>query len=545
MNKFKLALLSAIVGSTSFAQNLNDAIKNTDNERYAVATSQFKVLIEKEATKAENYFFYGDNLFKSEKIDSAEIIWNKGITVNEKYALNYVGLGKAQWAKGNKEQAKTYFDKALSLSKKPQVLVLGAIAESYIYGEEKNLDEAISLLEKAIEIAPSENLYILLGDALITKAPSNGSPAVKNYNLALELNPKSVKSIVRKGVLYKNARNPKEANAKFNEAVALDPTYAPVYRELAQLNAKFGNFEVASENWVKYLKLNNDDDARLLYASSLFESEKFCDAITELENLKSKGATNKFINRMLAYAYLDCDQKNTDPEVLKKGETLLINFMAVSKDNEIIGTDFSTKARYALIHKDTAAAVQAYVDGANYFENTPKILQRNLQLANLYAEAGKLATALGNNDDIIKYYSKKKGIKISEFTLVQYYELGRAYYYGNQDYAESEKVFTDMATAFPNYPLAQIWIARNQRAQDKTKSYNGKDAYLKYFEIITPEDLKSANYKNYTLEASEFLAVYFFEIKDAENAKKYFALVKELDPTNSRAKAFYATPMSK
>ena len=53
------------------AQSLQDAIKFTESEQFEKASSAFVTLIQREPTNGDNYFFYGENSFKEEVIDSS------------------------------------------------------------------------------------------------------------------------------------------------------------------------------------------------------------------------------------------------------------------------------------------------------------------------------------------------------------------------------------------------------------------------------------------------------------------------------------------
>ena len=135
-----------------------------------------------------------------------------------------------------------------------------------------------------------------MGDALLQITPENSSPAIKNYNLALNLDPKSPKALVRTAKIYFAAKNPELANSKYEEAQALDPNYAPAYRENAELYMRYDKSTKAIENWKKYLALNNSIEARYRYATSLFQGKKYCDAIGELTSVQAGGFNNFYVS---------------------------------------------------------------------------------------------------------------------------------------------------------------------------------------------------------------------------------------------------------
>src|ERR1700744_5615681 len=93
-SKIAIAALSLVcVGSAVSAQSLADAKKAIEAEQYQKAKSMLKNLTVTEANKDENYFYLGWVYIKQDYLDSAKAVFNKGLGVNPKSALNTVGLG--------------------------------------------------------------------------------------------------------------------------------------------------------------------------------------------------------------------------------------------------------------------------------------------------------------------------------------------------------------------------------------------------------------------------------------------------------------------
>ena len=75
--------------------------------------------------------------------------------------------------------------------------------------------------------------------------------------------------------MYQRAKNFELADQKYKEAQAIDPTYAPAYRENAELFMMFKQSEKAIANWKKYLELNNSTEARFRYATAMFVGKQY------------------------------------------------------------------------------------------------------------------------------------------------------------------------------------------------------------------------------------------------------------------------------
>lgn len=76
MKKVILAL-ALLVAQVTIGQTLKDALKLTDNEQFYAATRMYKNLVQQQPTLGENYFYMGENYFKSEKLDSAQLAYKK------------------------------------------------------------------------------------------------------------------------------------------------------------------------------------------------------------------------------------------------------------------------------------------------------------------------------------------------------------------------------------------------------------------------------------------------------------------------------------
>ena len=105
-----------LVGSTAFSQSLADAKKAIGAEQYQKAKSMLKNLTVTQADKDENYFYLGWVYLKQDYLDSAKAVFNKGLAVNPKSALNLAGLGAAAHEEKDNATATTDFNQAIALA---------------------------------------------------------------------------------------------------------------------------------------------------------------------------------------------------------------------------------------------------------------------------------------------------------------------------------------------------------------------------------------------------------------------------------------------
>ena len=540
MKTYKVITFSMLFASVSHSQTLEDARKKTENERFEVAGKEFSTLIAKEPTRADYYFYSGENYLEHGDLDSANIMWKKGVTIDPVGALNYIGLAKYLWFQGDTTAANIHIAKAFTLTKNKNPEIMRQTASIYIRTPKcKKLDAAIVLLNKAITLDPKnpEN-FLLLGDALQEKTPGNGSPAIKNYNLALELNPKSPKAIVRTAKLYQRSGADSLANSKYIEAQILDPTYAPAYRENAELNMKFNQSKRAIENWKKYLALNNSTEARYKYATSLFSGKRYCEAINELIQVQTNGMENFYIERMLTYSYYECAENDLQASY-QKGLKASTAFFSIVPTDKIVATDYKYKG-YLL--SKTGNDSLAIIELENAAKADPK------KGSELYGEIAKMHMKTKQYVKAIDAYEKKRAGSFANLTVAEISDLARAYFYGPKNYVLADSCYANLTARSPEYTAGYLGLGRSICRQDvKNEKWLAKNSFTKYLELLTPEEKILPVNKAGVMEAAKYLGGYYLlsPEKDKVKAKSYWEIARTVDPTDVQVKAFFASPEGK
>lgn len=559
----------AFLGFAAHAQTLQEVITKTENENFESAARDFRALLAKDPNKGEYYFYYGENFYKRGEgyLDSANIFYAKGVEVNATYPLNYVGLGKVLLTKGDVAGAKTQFYKAATLGANKNAEVMRKTAEAWLVTDNKNPDEAINLCNQAIKLDPKNPMnYILLGDAQLEKNPTDGSGPIKNYKQATTLNPKSTIGILREGKLYQRGRNYQLALDKYKEAEAIDPNFAPAYREKAELFFLSGQSAKSIENWKKYIELNNSAFARYRFFSALYKNKQYTEAVQEYENLKKGSYSNLYMERLSGYSYEEMGDK-TDKEAFKKGLNSILKFFEMAgPDFKYIALDYKYKG-LLLIHsgKDTLAGLT----------EIEKAIAMDPTIANeTYGKVAKTFMDAKNWEKAIYYYEKKRNGDYKNLSITDCFDLGKAYY--NKGSREERAIATEREelakkkkpetpelaaraannkgvlgnadSAFKKvtqlnagYILGYIWRGRvnslidPDAVSDSTKAY-----YDKALSLMKPED-KTGAYKNNVIEIYEYQGFYYVKRKDDAKAKEIWKMVKDLDPTNKKAE-FYLNP---
>lgn len=529
-----------LVAGALNAQTLQDAKKKTDNERYDLASKEFRALIQAAPSNGEIYFFQGDNYLRSNDLDSAKLSWAKGLSVDPTNFYSIIGAGKSLWYSGDTTAANVKFDEAIGTGKKKNPEVLRQVAAPMIYAPIKSLKRAVGLLNQAIKIDP-KNIegHLLLGDAELEISPTNGTEAMKSYNNALDLS-KTANIIVRKAKVYQRAQNYELANDMYKEAQALEPNYAPSYRENAELNMQFNQSNSAIANWEKYLQLNDSEQARYRYATSLFSGKKYCEAVTEFEALHSNKFENLYTQRLLAYSLYECYAAKEDADVafFTKGLEASNRFFEVTKKEDIIGLDYKYKGM--LLNK-------LGKDSLGMIEMNRAAKEDTTITSEIMSEIARIHMNNKDYDLAIIAFNSNLTKDSTALTVGEYYELGRAYFFGPKDYALADKAFAKVAELTPNYSFAYFWRARSNVQLDlKKATWAAKEHYEKFIETLSVEDREGA-YKPYVIEGAKYLGDFYVNSpeKDKEKAKESWNLVRELDPADKQAKAFFASPAGK
>lgn len=540
------------IGSSVFAQSLADAKKAIDAEQYQKAKSMLKNLTSTQPSD-ENNFYLGWVYIKQEYTDSAKTAFNKGIALNPKSALNYVGLGAAARLDKDGAGATSNFNQALTLAGKDSK-PYDYVGRSYLLlvspaatVAQADADAAIAVLEKGKLANPKvkdAEILVTLGNAYISQLKSND--AYKNYSEALTTDPKSLTANVQTGVLWRLANNWESAATQFNAALAIDPNFGPAYREWAEtdLRQAKNDMKVASvkvkeavEHYRKYLSLTDMSiESQLRYADFLYNAGEFKTLQEVTAALTKYASTNLRVYRYLGYSALE----NKD---YAAGITALDKFVKEAGEKRVLPTDYQNLGKLKLAAGDSTGIV----DLKKAFAMDSTKADVFLEIAkDAYAKKKYVAAASAYQD----YFDKShRGL------LQEHFFQANAYYFGFVKAPAGTKDSTLLTKADSGYsyvnqklgkPNASALQYRAYIADYKDVDRNNikglaKPFYEQYIALVSAKPTLTADDKSGLAEAYIYLAR-IFEYKDKDDAKalEAYTKAKEYEPTNADAAAYFA-----
>lgn len=541
---FSIAFLSSV--TLGFAQDVNQARKAVDAEQYEKAKSILKSIIKVNPIDGRANFILGNVYLIQTVTDSAKISFQRGLAGTEGSRLNYIGLGTIDLDNGNTTAAEANFALALKDTKKKDIEELVAIGRAYTYSNKPNYKKAIEYLNKAKAINPNDALaQLAIGDAYY--GDKNQNEAYAAYRNAFQFDPTLLRAKMQLGVLLKGAKSYDEAIKSFNEVIAINPSYGPVYRELAETYYKWGRnkpsksaeyMQTAITYYEKYLGLTDHSlHSRMRHADFLVLVKDYKALEAEANKMIEMDKVNPRIFRYLGYSAFE--NGNVDVAI-KSLESFISN-----PDNKVIAQDYLYLAKAKF--KKGLAADGLTIDPA-LFDSGMADIRKAIEIEPLIIED---LNEVGKKLFALKLY--KEATSVFEFgtsntEYKNYIEdniyYGLSIYYANNkkdltpnpiDLQKADLAFDKVIVASPSYQDAYLYRAR-------TNSLIGNDEMtIKYYETyiakITekgPEELAKPTTTKKVVESYNNIAASYANT-DKGKAIEFLTKTLSIDPTNPYA----------
>ena len=531
-----IGLSLLIIGGVASGQDLSKAINMTNQEQFDAAENAFIALIKAEPANGKYYYYSGENQLASYLIDPTNIPldaiakkalerFDKGIAANPNEPLNYVGLGKVALLQNNKALADENFAKAQTflpakkvksaLSKPEQATLLVQLADAYVTVNSKDSATVLGFLRRAASLDPKNpELYLVLGDYWINTF-NNGSKAAENYKRSQDFAPQSKRARVRLGQLYTRIRSYQDALSYYQEALAIDPSFAPAYLEMGFLFAKMDQPDKSKENFKKYLDLSSRNiAAQRRYANMLIQTEDYKGAIEQIHDIMAMDSTSfNDLNRALAYSYFE--EKN-----FPKSKYYMEKFMKKAPADKITSKDYAYDGRIMIKNGQDSLGI---ISLTKAFETDSTNLELLTEIASLYSKLKKYQNA-GDTYKLKTHYPNA-GIN-------DYWKMGLAYYYA-KNWAEADSSFANVNRMSADFEPAYLYRARVYSNLDpETKEGLAKPFYDMLVEKASADSVK---YSKDLFEAYNYLGYYYLVNKKYCESAEYWDKILAIDPTYDNA----------
>jgi tetratricopeptide (TPR) repeat protein len=527
-----------VIGSVAYAQgqDLNSALNLTYQEQFEAADNAFNALSAKEPANGKYFYYSGENQLASYFIDPTNIPfdaiakkalerYNKGIAANANEPLNYVGLGKVALIKNDKAVADENFTKAQSflpakkvkssLTKPDQATLLVRLAEAYVTVNSKDSALVLGFLRRAESLDPKNSeLYLVRGDYWINVF-NNGSRAAENYKRSQDFSPNSTRARVRLGQLYTRIRSYQDALGYYQEALAIDPSFAPAYLEMGFLYAKTNQPEESKKNFKKYLDLSSSNiAAKRRYANMLIQTEDYKGAIAQINQIMAMDSVSyNDLNRALAYSYFEEKQFPQAKYYMKK-------FMTNAPAEKITGKDYAYDGRISVKNGQDSLGI---ISLSKAFELDSSNIDLLSEIATLYTKTKKPQNA-GD--------TYKLKIQHTNGSVNDYYKMGRAYF-DAKNWTEADSAFAKVNRMSVDFEPAYLFRARVYSNLDPdTKEGIAKPFYEK---LVEKASIDSVKYSKDILEAYNYLGYYYLVNKKYCESMEYWDRIVTIDPANENA----------
>jgi tetratricopeptide (TPR) repeat protein len=547
------------MGSSVFAQSLADAKKAIDAEQFQKAKSMLKNLVVTQSTKDENYFYLGWVYIKQDYPDSAKAVFQKGLAVNPKSALNYAGLGIVARLDKDQAGATNNFNQAIALAgkdSKPYVYIAKGYLLPQANGKVAPADAtaALNILNKgnaasAVKgkdknAAASSNdpeLFITMGEAdrLLLKSDD----AYTNFSNALTLDPKSPAANVALGVLWKYADNFEDAEKQFQAALAIDPNYGPAYREWAETDYRWATsvptkasakIKEAVEQYKKYISLtDNSIESEMRYADFLINAGDYQTLQQVASELAKSANTNLRVYRYLGYAAYE----NKD---YPAGLTAMTTWVTKADPKRVIPRDYLYLGRLQIKSGQDSLGIQTLHKALELDTTQVDVygeIAASLYAKKKYKEAG---------DAYATFLSKSR-----KATLNDYLHEGVSYYFAFDSNKPDTTLLSKADSAFsyiqhktttpiPTVVLYRAYVNDAKDADRNNIKGLAKPYYEQYIALITAKPTPTAEENKSLANAYVYLGTYYeYKEKDQAKAAENFTKAKEADPTNKQALDYF------
>lgn len=532
MMKRVLSLLVTVVltGNMLFAQSVDDGKKFLYYERYKSAKETFEKILASNPNDVDAVYWLGQTLIDIKDSIAAKDLYQKALASNGNAPLLLIGMGQIMLMEGKKDEARQQFETAINLTKGKNVDVLNAVAFANVKAKQGDAAYAIEKLNQATQTRKFKNAttYLIMGNAY--RKLIDGGNAVTSYNKALELDSKLAAAKNGIGKIYETQKNPEYYLKAYEEAVQLDPAYAPAYFNLFY-HYYFRDVNKAGEYLNKYVA-NTDQGPETEYITTDYTYAKgdFAGARQRAETLINQFGQN--VNpRMYRMVAFTADTLGDVAAAKAAMDSFLVKSEVGPDIEDIKPTDYEEMAQIVSKIPELKDSVFMYYQKAIDMDT---VMANKLEIIE---KAANYAKSTGNRqleaDMLGAAYAMQKDPSARDL-----YNWAYANYQAG-NYAKADSLFcNDYISKYADQIYGYLWCARAKQAQDTTMEQGlAVEAYKTLAKkAIELDTTANGQLKPYAINANFYLVSYYNDIaKEKDTAIAYIDEVLKIDPTNENA----------
>lgn len=311
-----LGLLLIFASSLASAQeDLNPVVDLILKEKYGEAQKTLEGYTKMDKAPKnidEVYYWLGKIELLNDNYKEAEVFFQKGLEEKGKSLMNYAGLARVRLKENNLSGANEMLMKAEELDKGKEREYSFQRAEALLEGTPDMVGDAkviLYSLRDGNDEDPRPNIY--LGEYYVKQGVRE--LAYEELEKAITKKPDYVPAYVYlaelkydDGIESKKAEDFNKGLEYANKAIELDPAYASAYRIRAELYLLARRFDQARKDMEKYVSETQGDlNARVRYASFLYLSKEYQEAVDELNKIEQAGLNNNLMRRLKGLSLIE------------------------------------------------------------------------------------------------------------------------------------------------------------------------------------------------------------------------------------------------
>jgi Flp pilus assembly protein TadD len=532
MNTLRTGLLSiatVFIAFAATAQTLEDGKKMMYYERYKSAKGIFEKLLAANPNNTDAAYWLGQAYIQPDEGSNpglAKELYQKTLMANPNSPLLIAGMGHLELLEKKPQDARNRFETAISLTQAKNAAVLNAVGLANWHAPAGDANYAIEKLTLAAGIKKMNDpdVYINMGEAY--RDLQDGGKAQSAYENALTLNPNYARASYRIGKIYQTqgVRQEEIYMRYYEEAMAKDPAFAPVYENLYQYYY-FTNVTKAAEYFEKYVANTDDDEKLCLNKATLkYAQGLFAESISKADECIAAQGANPLPNLYGLKAYAFDRLKDS-----VNAKSAFENYFNKQVPEKIGPTDYKTYAEILLKFPGNEEQAGVYMDKAVAADSTEAGKVNLLRSMAVAFESQKKFAAAGD------WYSKMADVR-KETRKTDLFYAGSNYTKGGE-IQKSIAVFDKYIQKFPGESMGYFMNAKNFVRLDSADT-EGKA--LNYYTKIVDmaEQIKDKPGEKDRIKAScRYLVEYYANVKkDKENSLLYCDRAIALDTTDAEFK---------